>query len=242
MNKMRLVKLDFEDILKHDSEVLCVHTFLKDPKYHKPMLFNELLVEIGTDFGPGNCKSIFRDGEWYIKTLDSNKTLVTVIDISKYRNRSNNNDIDELNNIFDSVLEDIYSELLITDLINGIEEVDKRTEMGKKHIKSFEDIGKIITLKKPRVSNILLSSDELDRLLDEYIDTIGDVRDENNQYLGKLISYSEDKISIKMDNLYLYNSMKEHNISLILETAFGNINKIDTILSIVIHEEKKLRI
>lgn len=250
MNKIKLVKLDFEDILKHDSEILCVHTFLKDPKYSKPMLFNELLVEIGTDFGPGNCKSIFRDGEWYIKTSDSNKTLATIIDMSKYRDRVNNNYIKkELNNIyfdisendnevyslFDSILDDIYSDKnLINNLFTHIEEIDNEL-FGKNNINinPFEEIEKIVTLKKPRVD--IIASDELDRLLDDYIDNIGEVVDKNNQYLGELISYNKNKITIKMNNLDLYNSMKEHNTSLIIETSLDGIctNKI---INIIIHE------
>lgn len=235
MDNIRYVELEFEDMLKHDSKVICSHFMLKDKKYSKPMLFNELLVEIGTDFGSGICKSIFSQAKWYIETLDSDDTLNTIIDMSKYKKTGDvkkskydatslekkrkedqkNNDI--LATISESIF-NMYDGLSIGDLMERINEVDKRTDMSKEYINSFQDIANTVTLKKP--NDLPIRDEDLDKLLHDYINS-GDNKiyyDENTP-IGELIGFDSNKLSIKVTDIDKYNSMKNHFVSIVFLTT-----------------------
>ena len=242
----RLVKLDFEDILKHDGMVLCVHSSLKDEKYSKPLPFNDLIYEIGKDFGPGICKNIFKDGEWYISTLDSDKTLSSVIDMNKYKRTRNVKesrlDIDKDDKEFTNMI-NFFEELLnnngilsIEDTIERLDEIDNNSKGVSKHVNSFEDINKIVTLKRPKVEGI--EPFIIDKLLDTYINNKFTIKTITGDDLGELISFGKDTITIKLFDLDLYNSMKKHYVSFIL---FNERDFID-LQSIIIHEEKDLRL
>lgn len=86
--KSRYIELEFMDIVKHDSKIICVHPKLDAHKeFHEPMLFNDFLRMVGNKFNAMQSKLIFQHGRWFIETLDDLNTLSIVIDMEKYKGR-----------------------------------------------------------------------------------------------------------------------------------------------------------